>query len=58
MTCGRVRVTAGRDGVPMTTMIELGIPAPEFTLESSAESVSLANFRGQPIVLYFLREFA
>ena len=35
-------------------MVEEGAPAPEFTLESDAgESVSLSDFRGKPVVLYF-----
>jgi len=35
-------------------VVEEGAPAPEFTLESDAgESVSLSDFRGKPVVLYF-----
>jgi peroxiredoxin Q/BCP len=35
-------------------MVEEGKPAPAFTLESDAgERVSLADHRGQPVVLYF-----
>lgn len=35
-------------------MVSEGAPAPEFTLESDAgESVSLSDFRGKPVVLYF-----
>ena len=35
-------------------MVEEGAPAPEFTLTSDAgESVSLSDFRGKPVVLYF-----
>ncbi|HZD86597.1 MAG TPA: thioredoxin-dependent thiol peroxidase [Gaiellaceae bacterium] len=35
-------------------MVSEGEPAPEFTLESDAgERVSLSDFRGSPIVLYF-----
>ena len=35
-------------------MIEEGRPAPDFTLPSdSGESVSLSQFRGSPVVLYF-----
>src|SRR5437773_6988378 len=35
-------------------MIQEGQPAPDFTLTSDAgESVSLSDFRGKPVVLYF-----
>jgi thioredoxin-dependent peroxiredoxin len=35
-------------------MIEVGQPAPEFTLsDQNGQPVSLAQFRGQPVVLYF-----
>ena len=35
-------------------MITEGNPAPDFTLTSDAgESVSLSQFRGSPVVLYF-----
>jgi thioredoxin-dependent peroxiredoxin len=35
-------------------MVREGDPAPEFTLESDAgEQVSLSDFRGKPVVLYF-----
>jgi peroxiredoxin Q/BCP len=35
-------------------MIEVGQPAPTFTLQSdSGEDVSLESFRGKPVVLYF-----
>jgi thioredoxin-dependent peroxiredoxin len=35
-------------------MIEEGVPAPDFSLVAdSGENVSLSDFRGQPIVLYF-----
>ncbi|HUJ54932.1 MAG TPA: thioredoxin-dependent thiol peroxidase [Gaiellaceae bacterium] len=35
-------------------MVDEGKPAPDFTLESDAgESVSLSDFRGKPVVLYF-----
>ena len=35
-------------------MVSEGDPAPEFTLTSDAgESVSLSDFRGKPVVLYF-----
>src|SRR5579875_1399908 len=35
-------------------MLREGDPAPDFTLESDAgERVSLADFRGKPVVLYF-----
>jgi peroxiredoxin Q/BCP len=35
-------------------MVEEGKPAPDFTLASdSGESVSLSQFRGSPVVLYF-----
>ena len=35
-------------------MVTEGAPAPDFTLTSDAgESVSLADFRGKPVVLYF-----
>jgi peroxiredoxin Q/BCP len=35
-------------------VVEEGAPAPEFTLESDAgDSVSLSDFRGKPVVLYF-----
>jgi peroxiredoxin Q/BCP len=35
-------------------MVEQGAPAPDFTLASdSGESVTLAQFRGSPVVLYF-----
>jgi cytochrome oxidase Cu insertion factor (SCO1/SenC/PrrC family) len=35
-------------------VIEEGNPAPEFTLTSDAdEPVSLSDFRGKPVVLYF-----
>ena len=35
-------------------MVEEGQPAPEFTLESDeGEQVSLSQFRGKPVVLYF-----
>ena len=35
-------------------MVSEGKPAPEFTLEDDAgETVSLSDFRGRPVVLYF-----
>ncbi len=35
-------------------MVSEGEPAPDFTLESDAgEKVSLSDFRGKPVVLYF-----
>ena len=35
-------------------MVSEGQPAPEFTLEDDAgETVSLSDFRGKPVVLYF-----
>ena len=35
-------------------MVEEGAPAPEFTLASDAgDNVSLSDFRGKPVVLYF-----
>ena len=35
-------------------MVEEGEPAPDFALESDAgETVSLSQFRGKPVVLYF-----
>ena len=35
-------------------MVREGEPAPEFTLESDAgEQISLSDFRGKPVVLYF-----
>ena len=35
-------------------MVEEGQPAPDFTLESDeGEQVSLSQFRGKPVVLYF-----
>jgi thioredoxin-dependent peroxiredoxin len=35
-------------------MVREGDPAPEFTLESdSGEQISLSDFRGKPVVLYF-----
>ena len=35
-------------------MVEEGAPAPDFTLESDAgEHISLSQFRGKPVVLYF-----
>ena len=35
-------------------MVSEGKPAPEFTLEDDAgETVSLSDFRGKPVVLYF-----
>jgi peroxiredoxin Q/BCP len=35
-------------------MIQVGLPAPDFTLASdSGESVTLSQFRGSPVVLYF-----
>ena len=35
-------------------MVEVGTPAPDFTLTSDeGESVSLSQFRGSPVVLYF-----
>jgi peroxiredoxin Q/BCP len=35
-------------------VVEKGKPAPDFTLESDAgEQVSLSDFRGKPVVLYF-----
>ena len=38
--------------------VELGMPAPGFILESSAgHPVSLSDYRGRPVVLYFIREF-
>src|SRR5512139_979455 len=38
----------------MAAMVEEGTLAPDFTLQSdSGESVSLAQFRGSPVVLYF-----
>jgi peroxiredoxin len=36
------------------TLVEEGSPAPDFPLRSdSGERVSLSQFRGQPVVLYF-----
>jgi thioredoxin-dependent peroxiredoxin len=35
-------------------LVEEGSPGPDFTLTSdSGERVSLSQFRGQPVVLYF-----
>jgi len=35
-------------------MVEEGQPAPDFTLESDAgEQITLSQFRGRPVVLYF-----
>ena len=35
-------------------MVEEGVPAPDFTLESDAgEQVTLSQFRGHPVVLFF-----
>jgi thioredoxin-dependent peroxiredoxin len=35
-------------------MIETGIPAPDFTLDNQdGESVSLSDYRGRWVVLYF-----
>ena len=35
-------------------MVEVGLPAPDFTLESdSNDAVTLSDFRGAPVVLYF-----
>jgi thioredoxin-dependent peroxiredoxin len=35
-------------------MIEAGIPAPDFTLpDQNGDDVSLSDFRGSPVVLYF-----
>ncbi len=35
-------------------MVHEGEPAPDFTLTSDAgESVSLSDFRGKPVVVYF-----
>ena len=37
-------------------MVSEGQPAPDFTLESDAgEQVTLSQFRGTPVVLYFYR---
>ena len=39
--------------------VELGMPAPDFTLESSVgRPVSLSDYYGRPLALYFIREFA
>ena len=38
--------------------VELGMPAPGFTLESSVgHTVSLSDYQGRPVVFYFIREF-
>jgi peroxiredoxin Q/BCP len=38
----------------MAVMVEEGAAAPDFTLPSdSGDSVSLSQFRGSPVVLYF-----
>ncbi|MCG2842353.1 peroxiredoxin [Sandaracinobacter sp. RS1-74] len=37
----------------MTMSLDVGSPAPAFTLESSAGPVSLADFAGRKLVLYF-----
>jgi peroxiredoxin Q/BCP len=35
-------------------LVEEGAPAPDFTLESdTGEQVTLSQFRGRPVVLYF-----
>jgi peroxiredoxin Q/BCP len=35
-------------------MVEEGQPAPDFTLTSdSGDAISLSDFRGNPVVLYF-----
>ena len=35
-------------------MVEEGKPAPDFQLETDAgETVSLQDFRGKPVILYF-----
>jgi len=48
-----VRCECGRSDYAATVVTE-GEPAPDFTLTSDAgESVSLSDFRGKPVVLYF-----
>ncbi len=38
--------------------VELGMPAPDLTLESSAgRSVSISDYHGRCVILYFIREF-
>ena len=38
----------------MTAVVEEGKPAPDFTLPSdSGEDITLSQFRGRPVVLYF-----
>ena len=34
-------------------MVEEGEPAPDFTLERYGREVTLSDFRGKPVVLYF-----
>ena len=44
----------GADTVTMTAVVEEGKPAPDFTLPSdSGEDITLSQFRGRPVVLYF-----
>ena len=38
--------------------VELSLPAPLFTLVSSAgRPVSLSDYRGRPVILFFIRAF-
>jgi cytochrome oxidase Cu insertion factor (SCO1/SenC/PrrC family) len=48
---GPASLTGGRKE---STMVEVGQPAPEFTLpDQEGKSVSLSDFRGQRVVVYF-----
>jgi cytochrome oxidase Cu insertion factor (SCO1/SenC/PrrC family) len=60
MTTASMRSTPERYALPRTrglrslTTVEVGKPAPTFTLASdSGEEVSLESLRGRPVVLYF-----
>jgi peroxiredoxin len=42
----------------MAEVLDTGVPAPEFELrDTRGQLIHLADFRGQPVVLAFLRGF-
>src|SRR5436190_18701392 len=50
----RCAVSIGRDPRRGGTMVEVGTPAPSFSLASdSGDTVTLESLRGKPVVLYF-----
>lgn len=43
---------------PAVQIARLNFPAPSFQLDSSSGSVRLDQYRGRPVVVFFMREFS